>query len=225
MNTTQTLEQIVTENPETAEVFVRHGMDFCCRGQRTLGDACAEAGIDAPTIVDELAGAGTGRATEANWSDRPLPELIDHILERYHASLRRDLPALTALARHVEQVHVGKASCPVGLAEHLQRIHAAVDNHLAKEELILFPLIRDGQGDTAYMPIKVMMQEHEDHGENLRRTRALTNNLIAPLEACASWRELYRGLEELEADLWRHIHLENYVLFPRALGASGPSDK
>jgi len=215
-DTHQTLEKIVTTNPKAAEVFARYGLDYCCHGQRPLDEACKEADHDVRNVLAELASLGAEGSAEESWGDRPLTELIDHILARYHAPLRRDLPTLIALARKVEEVHAGKANRPVGLAEHLERIAAAVESHLAKEEQILFPLIRAGRGATAYMPIKVMMQEHEDHGDNLRRTRSLTNDLVAPDAACASWRELYRGLAELESDLWKHIHLENYVLFPRA---------
>lgn len=226
METThETLARIVTANPKAADVFARYGLDFCCHGQRPLDEACVEAGHDARTVLAELSSLGAEGSAEESWGARPLAELIDHILTRYHARLRRDLPTLIALARKVEEVHAAKANRPVGLAEHLERIAAAVESHLAKEERILFPLIRAGRGATAYMPIKVMMQEHEDHGDNLRRTRALTNDLVAPAEACASWSELYRGLAELEADLWKHIHLENNVLFPLALGTFAASQR
>ena len=218
----RTLEEIVTANPKAADVFVRRGLDFCCHGQRTLGEACREAGLDPGAVAAELAGAGADTPVEDGWSTRPLAELVDHIIERYHDALRRDLPILVALARKVERVHAAKPTRPAGLTAHLERVHGAVVSHLDKEEGILFPLIRAGRGATAYMPIRVMMQEHEDHGENLRRTRELTNGLTAPPEACPSWRELYRGLSQLEAELMQHIHLENYVLFPRALEERGP---
>ena len=215
-DTDMTLEQIVSAKPSAAELFVRHGLDFCCHGQRSLDDACAEAGVDPAAVRAELARIEERADADVDWREQPLAALVDHILERYHAALRRDVPALLALARRVEQVHADKPSCPRGLVEHLEAIAEAIESHLDKEERILFPLIRAGRGATAHMPMKVMMLEHEDHGENLRRTRALTNDLVAPPEACASWRELYRGLARLEADLMQHIHLENYVLFPRA---------
>jgi regulator of cell morphogenesis and NO signaling len=221
----QSLEQLVTESPAAAEIFVRYGLDFCCRGQRSLAFACEEAGLEPERLLGEIAKASVAPKEEESWSARPVPELIDHILERYHEPLRRELPKLIALAERVEAVHADKPSRPAGLTAHLRKVEAAVESHLAKEERILFPLIRAGRGDTAYMPIKVMMEEHEDHGDSLRRTRALTANLVAPEEACASWRELYRGLARLEAELWKHIHLENYVLFPRALGNGGGAAK
>ena len=123
------------------------------------------------------------------------------------------------MAEKVERVHAKKPTCPRGLARHLERMLDAVEEHLAKEEQILFPLIRGGHGPKAQMPIRMMLQEHDDHGAALARTRALTNDLVPPMEACATWKALYLGLGELERDLHTHIHLENHVLFPRALRA------
>jgi len=105
----------------------------------------------------------------------------------------------------------------MGLADLLTEVRTAVESHLAKEEQILFPLIVAGRGRTAHMPVQVMMQEHEDHGQNLRRIREITSDLTVPEHACASWRELYRALGELEVELMDHIHLENNILFPRVL--------
>ena len=212
----RTLEQIVTANPKAAETFVRHGLDFCCRGQRTLTQACAEDKLDVARVVRDLEAAQADRPVDDSWGARPLDQLITHILRTYHEPLRETLPGLVALARKVEHVHADKSDVPTGLAEHLERVRAAVESHLAKEEQILFPLILAGRGEIAYMPVKVMMEEHVDHGDNLRRTRALAHDFVPPAEACGSWRALYSGLAQLEGELWKHIHLENYVLFPRA---------
>ena len=211
-----TLAELVVIKPEAARVFARYGLDFCCHGQRPLDEACDELGVSSAEVMREMEAAHTA-TSEVRWAERPLAELIDHILERYHAPLLDDIDALIALARRVEEVHASKSSCPAGLAAHLVNVRAAVEPHLAKEEQILFPMIKSGQGAMASMPVKVMMQEHEDHGENLRSIRERTNNLGLPDEACATWRALYTGLEELEMDLFEHIHLENNVLFPRAL--------
>ncbi len=211
-----TLADIVTQQPEAAKVFARHGLDFCCHGQRPLDEACGERGLSAEAVMREVDAAGSV-AEAGRWDERPLPELIDHILERYHAPLLDDIDALITMARKVESVHAAKRSVPTGLAAHLEGVRAAVETHLAKEEQILFPMIKSGQGAMASMPVKVMMREHEDHGANLQRIRAKTNDLVLPDEACATWRALYSGLEKLEMDLFEHIHLENNVLFPRAL--------
>ena len=212
-----TLGRLVAETPKAARVLERHDLDYCCQGDRAFVDACRERGLDAEAVMREVVAEPDASATEACWDDRPLEELIDHILTRYHEPLRHELPRLGALARKVEQVHASKPECPRGLAEHLAAVQEAVESHLQKEERILFPAIRAGQGPMAHMPVKVMMAEHEDHGLNLRKTRALAGNFVLPPEACATWTELYHGLEQLERDLMAHIHLENAVLFPRAL--------
>jgi regulator of cell morphogenesis and NO signaling len=219
MHTTDTtLAELATAHPAAARVFLNHGLDFCCKGRRSLTDACAEKGLDPAGILAEIEDTpGSGDLTA--WSSRPVPELIEHILTRYHAPLRRDLPVFVAMAEKVEARHADKASVPVGLARHLRAMHAAVLDHLAKEEMILFPAILSGRGAMCGGPIQVMEAEHTDHGENLARMRALAGDLVPPTEACTTWRALYTGLAALERDLMEHIHLENNVLFPRVLMA------
>ncbi len=218
---TASLAQIAIDSPAAPGVFLRHGLDFCCHGQRSLAEACNEKGLDPEAIIGELESAAAPQGVAARLKDRPFPEIIDFILETYHAPLRRDLPGLIDLAAKVERVHADKPSCPHGIAEHLAEVLDGLESHMAKEEKILFPLIRTGYGAGALMPIKVMMAEHEDHGESLRRTRELTGDLVPPPEACTSWRALYVELARLEAELMEHIHLENNVLFPRALNGDG----
>lgn len=156
----------------------------------------------------------------SGWDTRPLTELVDFIVARYHDALRRDLPGLLDAASKVERVHAGKPSCPRGLASQLEQLDAELKQHMAKEEHVLFPAIRSGnQGARLHMPVRVMMQEHEDHGASLRLIRELATGFVAPSGACATWRALYAGLEQLEVELMAHIRLENEVLFPRALGA------
>lgn len=155
------------------------------------------------------------------WAERPPSEIIAFILRRHHAPLHRDLPALLASARMVEEETRGESLSPAGIGEHLEQILLAVENHLAKEEKILFPLILAGRGRAAFMPIKVMMAEHEDHLANLGRTRALTHDFALPADASETWRTLYRDLQRLEADLNQHIHLENTVLFTRVMSGQG----
>ncbi len=213
----KTLGGLVTAKPAAAKVFHRYGLDFCCGGEQSLSAACAAAGLDAEAIAEEIEQLAADGPDVVRWDTRPLEELVDHILHRYHGPLKTEIPRLIDLARKVERVHADKPDCPAGLAELLVRVREAVDSHLAKEEQILFPLIVAGHGQTAHMPVQVMMQEHEDHGRNLERIRKITNNLSLPEYACASWRELYGSLDQLERDLMEHIHLENSVLFPRAL--------
>ena len=213
-----TLGELVTAQPAAAKVFYRHGLDFCCGGKQSLEQACAAAGLDVDAILSEIDEAkADGHDADVRWDVRPLEELVDHIVRRYHVPLRNEIPRLVDLACKVEQVHADKADCPKGLADLLVQVREAVESHLTKEEQILFPLILAGRGQTAHMPVKVMIQEHEDHGQNLARIREITNKFSVPENACATWRELYRALAQLERELMDHIHLENNILFPRAL--------
>jgi regulator of cell morphogenesis and NO signaling len=224
IQSTETLAQIVVDHPKAAGVFARYALDFCCHGGRTLQDACAEQGLEPAVVLGELERMPAPDPAAPNWKDRPLAEVVDFILDRYHAPLRKDVAGLIALADRVERVHGGKPSCPRGLTAHLGHVLDALESHLGKEEQILFPMIRAGQGAMAQMPMNVMMHEHEEHGESLRRTRELTGDLVIPPEACSSWRALYSGLQRLEAELMEHIHLENHVLFPRAINGDGGLD-
>jgi regulator of cell morphogenesis and NO signaling len=214
---TATLADLAITRPGATRVFLANGLDFCCGGRRTLTEACAEKGLDPETILQAIAVADQDGGDLARWTDRPVADLLSFIVDHYHARLRIEIPELIALADKVEQVHAEKDSCPHGLAAHLRVMHAAVLDHLGKEEQILFPMIRAGRGRGAGGPIHVMEQEHDDHGRSLARLRELTANLAAPPEACATWRALYLRLGRLADELMEHIHLENNVLFPRAL--------
>ncbi len=216
-STEQTLGDLVSAFPSAAKIFQRHRLDYCCGGKQSLGEACAAENIDPEVVLKDIEAAGVGDVDVARWDQRPLDELVQHILDRYHAPLRAELSRLIELADRVERAHADKPDRPEGLAELLTEVRAAVESHLAKEEQILFPLIVSGRGHHAHMPVQVMMQEHEDHGQNLGRIRKLTGDLTVPEHACESWRELYRALGELEVELMDHIHLENNILFPRVL--------
>ena len=217
LNATMTLADIAVTNPAATRVFARHHLDFCCGGKQTVADACRKAGLESRDLIAEIEREQPSAAADERWDERPLADLVDFVVERYHGALRRQLPYLVQLSAKVENRHAEKATCPRGLNALLNEMHAEVSAHLMKEEQVLFPMIKMGRGAAAQMPIRVMMQEHDDHGANLRRVRELTADLIPPPEACTSWRALYSGLEELERELHEHIHLENNVLFPRAL--------
>lgn len=213
-----TLAALATRFPSATTVFHRHQLDFCCKGRRPLREACAEKGLDAGAVLAEIDAAEASRHQPVErWDERPLDELILHLVGHYHERLRVELPQLIEMAAKVEAVHADKEHCPRGLAAHLQDIHVAVLEHLAKEEEILFPMVLAGHGARAHGPVHCLESEHDDHGENLQRTRELTGDLTPPPNACTTWRSLYLRLEALEAELHEHIHLENNVLFPRAL--------
>lgn len=204
-----------------SRVLHRHGLDFCCHGRVPVGDACAKAGLDPALVLAELEAAIQGAEPGVRFDQLPLEEVVGHILERFHADHREEVPRLLEMARRVEKVHADKDDCPRGLAAHLELMHEALEEHMEKEEQMLFPMILAGRGRMTSMPISVMEDEHRDHGINLEKMRALAHDYVAPAEACSTWRALYMGLQELERMLMEHIHLENNVLFPAALrGAS-----
>lgn len=218
MDATSTLADLAVNEPSAARVFYRHGLDFCCGGRRPLAEACKAKGLDADAILADIAAERQMAAdTEPRWDRRPLPELVDHIVVRYHATLRRSLPELHAFAKKVEMRHGDKPTCPRGLAGTLEAMQAEVEDHLAKEEQILFPMILKGQGRLAIGPVQVMEHEHDAHGRTLETLRGLTNEYQPPAGACVTWQALYLGLRQLDQELMEHIHLENNVLFPRAL--------
>lgn len=212
------LAELAVKIPAATKVFHRHSLDFCCKGWRSLAAACQSKGLDPLALIKEIEDASPDGSEVTDWSQKPIGELLDHIVNRYHEPLREELPRFLAMAKKVERVHGDKATCPRGLGDHLEVVQSEILTHLEKEERILFPMIRAGQ--PAHMPVQVMVHEHDDHAANLRRTRELTNDFQPPAEACTTWRALYMGLNVLEQELMEHIHLENYVLFPRSLRES-----
>ena len=226
MNTTITADmpvgQLAAEFPLATRVFARHQIDYCCGGGRPLGDVCSAKGLDPARLLDEIrqeiapADGNAGR-----WIEAPLDALIDHILNTYHRSLAEELPRLDAMAQKVARVHGEKD--PVRLPQLsivVGELRAELENHMLKEEQILFPMIRRGQGGGAQGPIAVMLREHKETGDALRQLRDLTDGYTVPEGACNTWRALWYGLAALESSLHEHIHLENNVLFPRALDAA-----
>ncbi|MEZ6185053.1 MAG: iron-sulfur cluster repair di-iron protein [Planctomycetota bacterium] len=209
------LAELASHVPAAAAVFHRYSLDFCCKGARSLEEACRDKSLEPDVVLGEIRDASAPNAEHLDWTRRPLGHLVDHILSRYHEPLRAELSRCLAMARKVEAVHRAKESCPHGLAEHLGQMSLDLESHMQKEEQILFPLIREGRPPA--MPIRVMVKEHDDHAVALRRLRSLTSDYQPPREACATWRALFLGLAQLERDLMEHIHLENYVLFPRSL--------
>jgi regulator of cell morphogenesis and NO signaling len=205
------LGSIAQQIPGATAVLRRHKLDFCCGGDATLADAARERGDDAAKIAGEL------RALAPLPADAPeeAVALIDHILERYHGTHRRELPELIFMARKVEEVHADHPHLPRGLSLLLEHIAEAIEEHMQKEERILFPMIRAGQGRMAVGPIAVMRHEHVEHGERLRQLEELTRDHTPPADACTMWCALYAGTRKLVDDVMQHIHLENNVLFPQ----------
>ena len=216
----QALGQLARQIPGATAVFHRHALDFCCGGNKSLRAAAGERGLDAEAIAAELAVLPSAQdAGVHDWGQASQRELMNHILVRYHAVHREQLPELIRLARRVEQVHGDRPDCPHGLADHLQEMQQELESHMQKEEQVLFPMLSRGHGALARMPIQVMRHEHDHHGEALQRLGALTTDFQPPRAACTTWCALYLGLRTLRDDLMAHIHLENNILFEDAVHA------
>lgn len=211
------LSEIATQHAAASRVFQRLRLDYCCHGGRPLSEACAARGLDTQSVIREILSEDHPDPSAELWNRAPLDTLVRHMVDHYHARLREELPALIAMARRVEARHGDKASCPRGLAQHLDSMQKELLAHLDKEERALFPAVLAGQGRLLAVPIRVMETEHEDHAAALSRSRELTKDHSPPPEACPTWRALYLRLREFELELMNHVHLENHVLFPRAL--------
>lgn len=214
-----TLADLAVAFPAASRVFRRHGLDYCCHGRRPVSEACAERGLDPSALLAEVSAEARDAAGVGSWPERPLPEIVERIVSWYHARLRAELPLLLQMARKVEAVHAEKESVPRGLAGHLEELARELLDHLEKEEQGLFPILLTGRAGAPAPTIIALEREHEDVALALQKTRALTTDLVPPAEACTTWRALYLRLDELEEELMEHVHLENNVLFRRALCA------
>jgi len=204
--------QIAVALPGATAVFRRLKLDFCCGGQISLRQAVQDKQLDIDAVLREL---GSLQRSDT-LPETPTPAaLIDHILTRYHAVHREQLPELIRMARRVEAVHRDHPQVPVGLADLLEQAEGELLEHMQKEEEILFPALKGGQSALAAYPILVMRDEHTSHGEMLEQLMALTHDAVPPAGACNTWRALYAGIGQLGDDLINHIHLENNVLFPQ----------
>ena len=227
----ETLGQIAAKDLRKAQIFKKYGLDFCCGGKKTVKEACSDKGLDVTKIEQEL------QQVDKNFGARPLPYdewnldfLADYIVNTHHSYVKKSLPDLRGYAAKVAKVH--GESHPELLSIYLlvEKINEELSAHLEKEEKILFPFIKklvasadSGQPipqmhfGTVKNPITVMETEHEMAGKDLEEIRILSNNYALPEDACASYSLLYRMLDEFEDDLHIHIHLENNILFPKAL--------
>jgi regulator of cell morphogenesis and NO signaling len=228
----ETIGQIAASDWHKAEVFKKNGLDFCCGGKKTVKEACAEKGIDVTKIEQELE-----LADNQSVSLRPLPFnewaldfLADYIVNTHHSYVQKTLPELVASAQKVRSVHGGAHPELVKLYETVELIQMEMTSHMMKEERVLFPYIKtlvaaEKEGGlsngspfgTVQNPVNMMEMEHEVVGKYMEDLRGLTANYTLPEDACASYSLLYKMMETFEEDLHMHIHLENNILFPKAV--------
>lgn len=232
INASRKVGELATEVPGAAQVFQRAGIDFCCGGEKTLDAACAAHGVDAATVVAELAlrAGNVAESSDAHWREEPVQDLITHIVKQHHAYVRRESPTLQAWLDKVVQVHGGRHPELAQIRQSFIGVIAELSQHMAKEELLLFPAIArlaspnppDAQTAAAISaPVQQMIREHDHTGNDLAEMRQASGGYRVPADGCATYRVLFEGLAAFEADMHRHVHLENNILFPRAMAMGG----
>jgi len=230
-NTETKVKDIVLAEPNAKRIFADAGVDFCCGGGKSLHEACLEAGAPAEEILKRLREpAEPGGPADANWASAPLDELTRHIRERHHRYVREAIKRLRPLAEKVREKH-GENHRELAEVEQLfLAVAGEMSMHMQKEEMILFPYIEmvehAAKGgatieppffQTVRNPIHMMMKEHDAAGDLVKQIRKASEDYAAPADGCASYQALYQQLREFEADLHEHVHLENNILFPRAV--------
>jgi regulator of cell morphogenesis and NO signaling len=222
------VRDIVVEHPETIPVLEQLGIDYCCGGQHTLAEACANRGLSPATVLEELDRRPQNTDPADNpWNKAKLKDLIDYIVEKHHVFARNQLALIRDLAAKVERRHGEIHPEIFEVSEAFAAISAELSHHFYCEENILFPHItrlETGQPaelppipESVQQPVNRMMVDHEQTGNEFRLLREITNDFQPPADACTTYKALYRAMEDLERDLHQHIHLENNILFPRAL--------
>lgn len=233
VSTARTVRELAVEIPEATRIFEKIGIDYCCGGNKSLEEACTTANISVDEILDSLELAEqTARAKQKdrNWQAEPLAELVAHINSTHHKYTREELARLGPLFDKVVSVH-GKNH------PELQNVRAAfrgmaqeLTTHMMKEEAVLFPyIVRMEEAviqkepvlpppfGSVQNPVAMMMHEHDSAGDALRTMRQASAGYTPPGDACISYQTLYKALGDFEKDLHQHIHLENNILFPRAI--------
>ena len=226
-----TVGALVAAHPALARFFEHLGIDYCCGGKQPLREACATRGLDVFTTLALLESAATALdriPTEMDAAGMTLIQLADHIQQTHHLYTKTELPRLIALADRVAASHGERDSRLLEVAAVVRTLTNEMLDHMKQEEAVLFPLIRrveseglpTGPASAVAERIRAMEAEHDDAGRALARLRALTDDFTPGSQSCNSHRALLAGLAAFEADLHRHVHKENNVLFPRVLGSS-----
>ena len=225
-----TVGELVRQRSGRSRVLEDLGIDYCCGGKKALSQACEEKGLDPKTVARMLAAAEQESAgvDTADISKMSMTQLTEHIEQTHHVYLKRELPRLGEIARKVASVHGAKAPQLLELSRVVDALADELSSHLAKEEEILFPSLRELEQTgrmshacfgTVRNPIRTMEHEHESAGELLARIRTLTDEYTVPAWGCNTYRAMVDGLRQLEADTHQHIHKENNILFPLAVEA------
>ena len=228
-----TVREVTAQVPESTRIFEKLKIDYCCGGARPLVEACDSAGVKVDSVIEmltDLSQSGTSESGAVDFQTLSLTELVTHIVETHHIFTRSEMARIEALSAKVINAHSANHPELLKVANLFQRLAADLKPHMFKEEQVLFPYIvgmeqAEAKGQpfpfapfgTVRNPVWMMTKEHDSAGEILRELRLVTADYKVPADACMSYQTLYRALEGFEKDLHQHIHLENNVLFPKAV--------
>src|SRR5580765_7902914 len=225
------VNEIALSNPGARRVLEDAGVDYCCGGGKSLQDACLHAGVTADEILQRLRqNSELAGPADAEWKNAPLADLTRHIRERHHQYVRDSIPRVRALLAKIREKHGEKHPEIEEIEKLFGDVAREMTAHMQKEEQILFPYIdtlersSNGNGSveppffqTVRNPIHAMMKEHDSAGDLVRQIRKASNDYKSPADACTSFQAVYQELRQFEKDLHLHVHLENNILFPRAV--------
>jgi regulator of cell morphogenesis and NO signaling len=231
--TEKTVREMAAENPAATRVFEKLGIDYCCGGNKSLQEACTALNLKVDEVLDALQAAEQTSRTglpDRNWLNEPLAELVAHINQTHHKYTREEMARLGPLFAKVCSVHGKNHPELEAMRATFHGLSQELTMHMMKEEMMLFPyIVRMEEAviqrepilpppfGSVQNPVAMMEHEHDDAGEALRSLRKASGDFKAPADACITYQTLYRALEQFEADLHQHIHLENNILFPRAV--------
>ena len=233
LDTAKTVREVALNNPAATRVFEKFGIDYCCGGNKSLEQACGEANLKIQQVLESLnlaLSASDSRQEGKAWLAEPLADLIMHINNTHHKYTREEIARLRPLFDKVCNVHGEKHPELQQVRHDFHALAQELSTHMMKEEVVLFPYVARMEGaviarepvlpapfGTVRNPVAMMMHEHDSAGNLLRTMRDLSNGYQPPANACVSYKTLYSALAEFERDLHQHIHLENNILFPRAI--------
>ncbi len=226
-NSNQKIGDIVAKFPNAADIFKKYKIDFCCGGDRLLSTAIKEQGVSEEEVLERINTSyemfkNNISLKNRNWVEVPLDELVDQILNVHHAYLYENLPKISELTTKILRVHGEKHPKLSRVHKLFHIIKMELEAHLIEEETIQYPAIREYlinnreiDLNKAINIVEQLQDEHTGAGNILKELRKITNDYEVPANACTTYRLTYNKLEEMESDLFQHIHLENNILFPR----------
>lgn len=221
----KSIAELVTEDFKRASIFKKYGIDFCCGGKKKLEQVCEQKALDSETIINELKALDSSEKTE-DWNSWSLEKLADYIVTKHHAYVNEQMPIIHAFLSKVSKVHGHAYPEVVGSLQLFESLMRELEGHMMKEESILFPYIKElasGKNiitppfGSVQNPIRMMELEHDEAGDIMKHIAKNTENYTPPPSACNTFKAAYHQLHEFEKDLHQHIHLENNILFPKAI--------